>query len=42
MEERNKAIKHVNEKCHRNKNVPKDSLFKLKESFGCNCKNTHC
>ncbi|CAD8065265.1 unnamed protein product [Paramecium primaurelia] len=42
QEERNIAIKHVNEKCHRNKNVPKEALFKLKDSFGCNCKKTRC
>ncbi|CAD8074801.1 unnamed protein product [Paramecium primaurelia] len=42
QEERNNAIKHVNEKCHRNKNVPKDALFKLKDCFGCNCKKTRC
>ncbi|CAD8075384.1 unnamed protein product [Paramecium sonneborni] len=42
LEQRNQAIKHVNEKCHRNKNVPKEALFKLKDSFGCNCKKTRC
>ncbi|CAD8176547.1 unnamed protein product [Paramecium octaurelia] len=42
LEQRNDAIKHVNEKCHRNKNVPKDALFKLKDCFGCNCKKTRC
>ncbi|CAK74721.1 unnamed protein product (macronuclear) [Paramecium tetraurelia] len=42
LEERNMAIKHVNEKCHRNKNIPKDALFKLKDCFGCSCKKSRC
>jgi len=33
---------HVKTKCHRNKKVPKDALFELKEAYGCNCRKTNC
>ncbi|CAD8072392.1 unnamed protein product [Paramecium sonneborni] len=40
--ERSKAIKHVNEKCYRNKKIPKDALFKLDVIYGCSCTKSKC
>ncbi|CAD8149301.1 unnamed protein product [Paramecium octaurelia] len=40
--ERSKAIKHVNEKCYRNRKIPKEALFKLDVIYGCSCTKSKC
>ncbi|CAD8173889.1 unnamed protein product [Paramecium pentaurelia] len=42
LQERNKAIKHVNEKCYRNRKIPRDALFKLDIIYGCSCTKSKC
>ncbi|KAM3132297.1 hypothetical protein pb186bvf_015627 [Paramecium bursaria] len=40
--ERDQAIDYVIQKCHRNKNVPKEELFNIEGVFGCKCKSSQC
>ncbi|CAK64133.1 unnamed protein product (macronuclear) [Paramecium tetraurelia] len=40
--ERSEAIKHVNEKCYRNRKIPKEALFKLDVIYGCSCTKSKC
>ncbi|CAD8102145.1 unnamed protein product [Paramecium primaurelia] len=40
--ERDQAIKHVNEKCYRNRKIPKEALFKLDIIYGCSCSKSKC
>ncbi|KAM3144154.1 hypothetical protein pb186bvf_003616 [Paramecium bursaria] len=40
-EDRNKAIYHVKTKCHRDKRIPQENLFKL-TFIACSCKKSNC
>ncbi|CAD8116207.1 unnamed protein product [Paramecium primaurelia] len=40
--DREAAINHIFQKCHRDKNVPANELLSLQISYGCKCKSTGC
>ncbi|CAD8174242.1 unnamed protein product [Paramecium octaurelia] len=42
QEQRNNAIKYVDQKCYRNKRLPRDALFKLDIIYGCSCTKSKC
>ncbi|CAD8066269.1 unnamed protein product [Paramecium sonneborni] len=42
IQERSKAIEYVNQKCYRNRKIPRDTLFKLDVIYGCSCTKSKC
>ncbi|CAK79783.1 unnamed protein product (macronuclear) [Paramecium tetraurelia] len=42
QEQRNNAIIHVDQKCYRNRRMPRDALFKLDVIYGCSCTKSKC